>query len=85
MAFEIDLGRFYDDQVNDINIKVVGIGSFCCSSLIHMIEKMLIKVDYLTVHIDPQALQGSKDANKIPVCAQYQKEKESNKRVNNGS
>ncbi len=85
MAFVIDLDQFYSDQPSDITIKVVGIGSFGCSALNHTIEKKLAKVDYLAVHSDPQALQGSKAAIKVRVGGQFQKEKESKKRVSNGS
>ncbi len=85
MAFVIDLEQFYNDQPSDVTIKVVGIGSFGCSALNHTIEKKLAKVDYLAVHSDPPALQGSKAAIKVRVGGQFQKEKESKKRVSNGS
>lgn len=85
MAFEIDLEQFHNDQLCDITIKVVGIGSFGCSSINHMIEKKLAKVGYLTVHTDPKALQDSKAPIKVRVGNQFQKEKEAKKSLSSGS
>ncbi|MEI7823936.1 MAG: cell division protein FtsZ [Chlorobiaceae bacterium] len=85
MSFEFDPDSFHNDQASDINIKVVGVGSFGSSSLNYMIEKKIAKVTCITVHSDPQALKESKAPVKVLVGNQFMNEKDSKKNLSSGS
>ncbi len=80
MSFEFDPDSFHNDQTSDINIKVVGVGSFGSSSLNYMIEKKIAKVTCITVHSDPQALKESKAPVKVLVGNQFMNENDSKKK-----
>ena len=85
MAFEIDPESFHNDRTSDINIKVVGVGSFGCSSLNHIIEKKLAKAEFISVHSDPRVLEDSRAPVKVQVGHQFMNEKKSKKSVSSGS
>ena len=85
MTFEIDPESFHNDRTSDINIKVVGVGSFGCRSLNHIIEKKLAKAEFISVHTDPRALEDSRAPVKVQVGHQFMNEKKSKKSVSSGS
>ncbi len=85
MAFEIDSESFHNDQPCEITIKVVGVGSFGCGSLNHLIEKKLAMVEFLAVHTDPLALEDSKAPVRVRVGNQFIIDKEFKKSAGSGS
>ncbi len=85
MSFEFDPDSFHNDQTSDINIKVVGVGSFGYRSLNYLIDKKLAKVDCITAHTDPHALKESKAPIKVLVGHPFVHDKESKRNVSSGS